>query len=168
MLIYSFITDYQAFNLRYKDNTTRDKNETKVDKQSANLGKNNEPIQNRLSFLIDCKSVILHHLAILSFPMVRPAWDNWWFLSKKPSLMVSAIRIKRTFGLWDTKTRQMRDCNVASGAKTVVKCRKCACTELGRFVFCRAFGVGTTLSAYGVSARRKNRSQNHSETGFCV
>ena len=72
MLIYSFITDYQAFNLR-------DKNETKVDKQSANLGKNNEPIQNRLSFLIDCKSVILHHLAILSFPMVRPAWDNWWF-----------------------------------------------------------------------------------------
>lgn len=79
MLIYSFITDYQAFNLRYKDNTTRDKNETKVDKQSANLGKNNEPIQNRFSFLIDCKSVILHHLAILSFPMVRPAWDNWWF-----------------------------------------------------------------------------------------
>lgn len=79
MLIYSFITDYQAFSLRYKDNTTRDKNETKVDKQSANLGKNNEPIQNRLSFLIDCKSVILHHLTILSFPMVRPAWDNWWF-----------------------------------------------------------------------------------------
>ena len=79
MLIYSFITDYQAFNLRYKDNTTRDKNETKVDKQSANLGKNNEPIQNRLSFLIDCKSVILHHLAILSFPMVRPAGDNWGF-----------------------------------------------------------------------------------------
>lgn len=79
MLIYSFIADYQAFSLRYKDNTTRDKNETKVDKQSANLGKNNEPIQNRLSFLIDCKSVILHHLAILSFPMVRPAWDNWWF-----------------------------------------------------------------------------------------
>ena len=79
MLIYSFITDYQAFNLRYKDNTTRDKNETKVDKQSANLGKNNEPIQNWLSFLIDCKSVILHHLTILSFPMVRPAWDNWWF-----------------------------------------------------------------------------------------
>ncbi len=80
MLIYSFITDYQAFNLRYKDNTTRDKNETKVGKQSANLGKNNEPIQNRLSFLIDCKSVILHHLTILSFPMVRPAWDNWWLL----------------------------------------------------------------------------------------
>ena len=78
MLIYSFITDYQAFNLRYKDNTARDKNETKVGKQSANLGKNNEPIQNRLSFLIDCKSVTLHHLTILSFPMVRPAWDNWW------------------------------------------------------------------------------------------
>ena len=78
MLIYSFITDYQAFSLRYKDNTTRDKNETKVGKQSANLGKNNEPIKNRLSFLIDCKSVILHHLTILSFPMVRPAWDNWW------------------------------------------------------------------------------------------
>ena len=78
MLIYSFIADYQAFSLRYKDNTTRDKNETKVGKQSANLGKNNEPIQNRLSFLIDCKSVILHHLTILSFPMVRPAWDNWW------------------------------------------------------------------------------------------
>ena len=78
MLIYSFVTDYQAFNLRYKDNTARDKNETKVGKQSANLGKNNEPIQNRLSFLIDCKSVILHHLTILSFPMVRPAWDNWW------------------------------------------------------------------------------------------
>lgn len=78
MLIYSFITDYQAFSLRYKDNTARDKNETKVGKQSANLGKNNEPIQNRLSFLIDCKSVILHHLTILSFPMVRPAWDNWW------------------------------------------------------------------------------------------
>ena len=77
MLIYSFITDYQAFSLRYKDNTTRDKNETKVGKQSANLGKNNEPIQNRLSFLTDCKSVILHHLTILSFPMVRPAWDNW-------------------------------------------------------------------------------------------
>ena len=81
MLIYSFITDYQAFNLRYKDNTARDKNETKVGKQSANLGKNNEPIQNWLSFLIDCKSVILHHLAILSFPMVRPAWDNWWHCS---------------------------------------------------------------------------------------
>ena len=79
MLTYSFIADYQEFNLRYKDNTTRDKNETKVDKQSANLGKNNEPIQNWLSFLIDCKSVILHHLTILSFPMVRPAWDNWWF-----------------------------------------------------------------------------------------
>ena len=78
MLIYSFTTDYQAFSLRYKDNTTRDKNETKVGKQSANLGKNNEPIQNRLSFLIDCKSVILHHITILSFPMVRPAWDNWW------------------------------------------------------------------------------------------
>ena len=78
MLIYSFITDYQAFSLRCKDNTTRDKNETKVGKQSANLGKNNEPIQNRLSFLIDCKSVILHHFTILSFPMVRPAWDNWW------------------------------------------------------------------------------------------
>lgn len=80
MLIYSFITDYQAFNLRYKDNTARDKNETKVGKQSANLGKNNEPIKNRHSFLIDCKSVILHHLTILSFPMVRPAWDNWWIL----------------------------------------------------------------------------------------
>ena len=78
MLIYSFIIDYQAFSLRYKDNTARDKNETKVGKQSANLGKNNEPIQNRLSFLIDCKSVILHHLTILSFPMVRPTWDNWW------------------------------------------------------------------------------------------
>ena len=81
MLIYSFITDYQAFSLRYKDNTARDKNETKVGKQSANLGKNNEPIQNRLSFLIDCKSVILHRLTILSFPMVRPAWDNWWLLN---------------------------------------------------------------------------------------
>lgn len=80
MLIYSFIADYQAFSSRYKDNTTRDKNETKVGKQSANLGKNNEPIQNRLSFLIDCKSVILHHLTIFSFPMVRPAWDNWWLL----------------------------------------------------------------------------------------
>jgi len=80
MLIYSFIADYQAFNLRYKDNTTRDKNETKVGKQSANLGKNNKPIQNRLSLLIDCKSVILHHLTVLSFPMVRPAWDNWWIL----------------------------------------------------------------------------------------
>ena len=34
--IYSFITDYQVFNLRYKDNTARDKNETKVGKQSAN------------------------------------------------------------------------------------------------------------------------------------
>ena len=55
---------------------TRDKNETKVGKQSANLGKNNEPIQNRLSFLIDCKSVTLHHFTILSFPMVRPTWDN--------------------------------------------------------------------------------------------
>ena len=86
MLIYSFITDYQAFSLRYKDNTTRDKNETKVGKQSANLGKNNEPIQNRISFLIDCKSVILHHLAILSFPMVRPAWDNWWILQMSMAL----------------------------------------------------------------------------------
>ena len=86
MLIYSFITDYQSFSLRYKDNTTRDKNETKVGKQSANLGKNNEPIQNRLSFLIDCKSVILHHLTILSFPMVRPAWDNWWILQMNMAL----------------------------------------------------------------------------------
>ena len=55
-------------------------------KQSANLGKNNEPIQNRLSFLIDCKSVILHHLTILSFPMVRPAWDNWWILQMSMAL----------------------------------------------------------------------------------
>ena len=86
MLIYSFITDYQEFSLQCKDNTTRDKNETKVDKQSANLGKNNEPIQNRLSFLIDCKSVILHHLTILSFPMVRPAWDNWWILQMSMAL----------------------------------------------------------------------------------
>ena len=86
MLIYSFITDYQVFSLRYKDNTTRDKNETKVGKQSANLGKNNEPIQNRLPFLIDCKSVILHHLTILSFPMVRPAWDNWWILQMSMAL----------------------------------------------------------------------------------
>ena len=86
MLIYSFITDYQAFSLRYKDNTTRDKNETKVGKQSANLGKNNEPIQNRLSFLIGCKSVTLHHLTILSFPMVRPAWDNWWILQMSMAL----------------------------------------------------------------------------------
>ena len=86
MLIYSFITDYQAFSLRCKDNTTRDKNETKVGKQSANLGKNNEPIQNRLSFLIDCKSVILHHITILSFPMVRPAWDNWWILQMSMAL----------------------------------------------------------------------------------
>ena len=86
MLIYSFITDYQAFNLRYKDNTARDKNETKVGKQSANLGKNNEPIQNRISFLIDCKSVILHYLTILSFPMVRPAWDNWWILQMSMAL----------------------------------------------------------------------------------
>ena len=86
MLIYSFVTDYQAFSLRYKDNTTRDKNETKVGKQSANLGKNNEPIQNRLSFLIDCKSVILHHLAIRLFPMVRPAWDNWWILQMSMAL----------------------------------------------------------------------------------
>ena len=86
MLIYSFITDYQAFSSRYKDNTTRDKNETKVGKQSANLGKNNVPIQNRLSFLIDCKSVILHHLTILSFPMVRPAWDNWWILQMSMAL----------------------------------------------------------------------------------
>ena len=86
MLIYSFVIDYQVFSLRYKDNTTRDKNETKVGKQSANLGKNNEPIQNRLSFLIDCKSVILHHLTILSFPMVRPAWDNWWILQMSMAL----------------------------------------------------------------------------------
>ena len=86
ILIYSFITDYQVFNLRYKDNTARDKNETKVGKQSANLGKNNEPIQNRLSFLIDCKSVTLHHLTILSFPMVRPAWDNWWILQMSMAL----------------------------------------------------------------------------------
>ena len=49
-------------------------------KQSANIGKNNEPIQNRLLFLIGCKSVTLHHFTILSFPMVRPAWDNWWLL----------------------------------------------------------------------------------------
>lgn len=95
MLIYSFITDYQAFNLRYKDNTTRDKNETKVDKQSANLGKNNEPIQNRLSFLIDCKSVILHHLAILSFPMVRPAWDNWVILQKMCFWISAKFRIDK-------------------------------------------------------------------------
>lgn len=99
MLIYSFITDYQAFNLRYKDNTTRDKNETKVDKQSANLGKNNEPIQNRLSFLIDCKSVILHHLAILSFPMVRPAWDNLFIAefcrrNKKKGLNMKVITME--------------------------------------------------------------------------
>ena len=36
MLIYSFVTDYQTFKLRYKDNATREKNETKVGKQSAN------------------------------------------------------------------------------------------------------------------------------------
>ena len=39
MLIYSFITDYQAFNLRYKDNTTRDKKEKKVGKQLINFKK---------------------------------------------------------------------------------------------------------------------------------
>ena len=39
MLIYSFITDYQEFNLRYKDNTTRDKNEKKVGKQLINFMK---------------------------------------------------------------------------------------------------------------------------------
>ena len=39
MLIYSFITDYQTFNLRYKDNTTRDKNEKKVGKQLINFKK---------------------------------------------------------------------------------------------------------------------------------
>lgn len=44
--------------------------------QSANLGKNNEPIQDQLLSLINCKSVILHHLTILSFSMVRPVWDN--------------------------------------------------------------------------------------------
>lgn len=80
MLIFSFITDYQRFNLRHKGNATRDKNETKVGKQSAKLGKNNEPMKNRLISLIDCKSVILHHLLILLFPMVSPTWDNWWFL----------------------------------------------------------------------------------------
>lgn len=94
MLIYSFITDYQAFNLRYKDNTARDKNETKVGKQSANLGKNNEPIQNRLSFLIDCKSVILHHLTILSFPMVRPSWDNWRICKPLPRISSTHIRTR--------------------------------------------------------------------------
>ncbi len=102
MLIYSFITDYQAFNLRYKDNTARDKNETKVGKQSANLGKNNEPIKNRLSFLIDCKSVILHHLTILSFPMVRPAWDNWWlleFLRNCTPYEADSIRVMVGYGM---------------------------------------------------------------------
>ena len=113
MLIYSFITDYQAFNLRYKDNTTRDKNETKVDKQSANLGKNNEPIQNRLSFLIDCKSVILHHLAILSFPMVRPAWDNWWLL------------VERAVSLYDGKARRKHP----DDSKIKV-CSDCGSTEI--------------------------------------
>lgn len=121
MLIYSFITDYQAFNLRYKDNTTRDKNETKVGKQSANLGKNNEPIQNRLSFLIDCKSVILHHFTILSFPMVRPAWDNWWLLVATESGQVAieiynndspmTVKIKEfmaLYGIVDIKMRMLR------------------------------------------------------------
>ena len=32
-----FFTDYQVFNLRYKDNTARDKNETKVGKQLINF-----------------------------------------------------------------------------------------------------------------------------------
>ena len=50
----------------------RDKNETKVGKESANLGKNNEPIQNRFIFITDYKSVVLHRFSILSFPMVRP------------------------------------------------------------------------------------------------
>ena len=40
------------------------------------------------------------------------------------------ISIERIFGLLDTKTRQMRDRNVASAAKTAVKCRKCARSEL--------------------------------------
>ena len=39
MLIYSFIPDYQTFKLRYKDNTTRDKNEKKVGKQLINFMK---------------------------------------------------------------------------------------------------------------------------------
>ena len=39
LLIYSFVTDYQVFNLRYKDNTARDKNETKVGKQLINFKK---------------------------------------------------------------------------------------------------------------------------------
>ena len=37
--IYSFITDYQVFSLRYKDNAARDKNETKVGKQLINFKK---------------------------------------------------------------------------------------------------------------------------------
>ena len=80
MLIYSFIIDYQSFNIQYKGNMVRDKNETKVGKESANLGKNNEPIQNRFIFITDYKSVVLHRFSILSFPMVRPPWDNWWLL----------------------------------------------------------------------------------------
>lgn len=67
-------------------------------KQSANLGKNNEPIQNRLSFLIDCKSVILHHFTILSFPMVRPAWDNWWIYQEK----INGSQIQEVAGLYGT------------------------------------------------------------------
>ena len=58
-----------------------DCNRNEILSRSANLGKNNEPIKNRLSFLIDCKSVILNHITILLFPMVRPAWDNWWLVS---------------------------------------------------------------------------------------
>lgn len=64
----------------------RDKNETKVGKQSAKLGKNNEPMKNRLTFLIDCKSVILYHFLVLLFPMVRPTWDNWWILQMSMAL----------------------------------------------------------------------------------
>ena len=37
MLTYSFIADYQEFNLRYKDNTMRDKNETKVGKRFCSV-----------------------------------------------------------------------------------------------------------------------------------
>ena len=67
---------------------------TQTDLPSAHLGKNNDLIANRLILLISCKSVILNHFLIVSFPMVRPSWSNWWLQvnPKNEGLRASFLR----------------------------------------------------------------------------
>ena len=44
------------------------------------LGKYNNAIANRTCIITNCKSVRFNRFCYISFPMVLPAWSNWWIL----------------------------------------------------------------------------------------